>query len=60
MNIREKGIVNKEVQHFHEELESWLVKWFIPQAKEIRENLNEKFDSFEENLKSKLSKRSGS
>lgn len=54
MNIKEKGIINKELEIFHEDMERWLLKWFPATAREIRKTLNGKFEGFRETLKNKL------
>ncbi len=55
MNAKEKKALNEELNKFHGELETWLLKWYPTTAREIRPALKEKFDKFQKrlNLKSK-------
>ena len=54
MNAKEKKILTEELDKYQAELEGWLVKWFRPSAKAIRDTLSEKANDFRETLNSKL------
>lgn len=55
MKATEKHALKEELNKFHGELETWLLKWYPTTAREIRPALKEKFDKFRTrlNLKSK-------
>jgi len=47
----EKEKLEREIDNFHKDLQTWLLKWFPATAKEIRSTLNEKFEQFQNNLR---------
>jgi hypothetical protein len=51
MRKTEKERIEREIGNFHEDLETWLLKWFPASAREIRKTLNGKFVELNEKLK---------